>query len=221
VYRSIIAILSIVAVPALAAAQDEFRNGRTCIAEICVGDGLVEVGKVKWDAAKVAVPFEKPEPITSYKVPDRRKVQIEQMYRGNLARALPYLAGSAFDQSVLSSLSGIIVCEHRGGIAGTFTDKSGNPIKVVITLVPDAKDVSIQHWIVTNIERHYVGANTEEKREAKRAEMDKVYAAAISTTLPSGRGMYHMSGDRLYLTLRRDDESYRRLGMHPSCATSR
>lgn len=216
-HRSIIALASILCVQSPAVAQDAFRNGRTCIAEICIGDGLAEVSKVKWNPAKVMVPLEKPEPIASYKVPDRRKAEIGKIYRGDLTRAMPYLAGSGFDQSATALLDGIVACEHRGGIAGTFNGKDGNPTKVTITLVPDAKDAAVQRWTVTNVERHFVAADTDAKRDAKRAEMDKIYAAAASTQLPPGSGMYHMSGDRMYLTLRRDDASYRRLREHPLC----
>lgn len=219
-HRSLITFLSTLVIAAPAFAQDVFRNGRTCIAEICIGDSLAEAGKVKWDLARVNNPFEDRVPITAYKVSPRRKAEIEKIFRGDLSKALPYLAGQGFDQSILPALADVVMCEHRGGVSGTFKDKSGIPTKVFMTIVPDAKDASVQRWLVTNIEQQFVAADTDAEIEAKQAQMDEVYAAAPSAGGAPGAGSYHMSGNRLYLTMNRERTSYQRLQEHPKCAAA-
>jgi hypothetical protein len=78
----------------------------------------------------------------------------------------------------------------------------------------------VQRWLVTNIERQFVAADTDEKMDAKRAEMDKVYAAAPSAESKAETGSYHMSGNRMYLTMNRERTSYQRLKEHPKCAAA-
>jgi hypothetical protein len=219
-HRSLITLLSTLVVATPAFSQDVFRNGRTCIPEVCIGDGLAEASKVKWDLARVNNPLDERMPITASKVSPRRKAEIEKIFRGDVSQAMPYLAGQGFDQSILPALAGVAMCEHRGGVSGTFTDKNGNPTKVFMTVVPDAKDASVQRWLVTNIERQFVAADTDKEMDAKRAEMDKVYAAAPSAESRAETGSCHMSGNRMYLTMNRERTSYQRLKEHPKSAAA-
>jgi hypothetical protein len=41
--------------PMLGFAQSYEKNGLPCIAELCVGDGLEELSRIKWDRAKSAL----------------------------------------------------------------------------------------------------------------------------------------------------------------------
>jgi len=218
--RRAVVLLSILGIPALAGAADAFKNGQPCMDGLCIGDGLAEVAKIKWDQAVVHVPFEPKVPIATLKVTDKRRAQIEKIYRGDLGKAMPFLAGSSFDQTAVPALRGLAACEHRGGIAGNFTGKDGNPIEVGLTLLPEPNDPRVQRWMVTNFERHHVNARTEQQQDALRAKMDVLYEAAIRTDVKTGQGMYHMSGDRVYLTMKVGREGYAALKQHPLCATA-
>lgn len=217
---AVILLMGIAAVHSVGTAAEAFKNGQPCMDGLCTGDGLAEAAKIKWDPAVVHVPFEPKDRIATLIVKDKRKAEIEKIYRGDLSKAMPYLAGSGFDQAAVPALRGLVACQHRGGIAGTFTAKDGNPTKVVLTLLPDPKDHGNQRWIVTNFERHFVNAKTERQQDAVRAEMDARYAAAAGSNVKTGLGMYHMSGDRVYLTLRVASEDYAALKSHPLCATA-
>ncbi len=50
--------------------------------------------------------------------------------------------------------------------------------------------------------------------------MDKVYAAAPSAESKAETGSYHMSGNRMYLTMNRERTPYQRLKEHPKCAAA-
>ena len=78
--RTVIALVSIWAVYPLANAAEAFRNGQPCMDGLCIGDGLPEVAKVKWDPAVVHVPFEPKEAIASLKVKDKRRAAIEKIW---------------------------------------------------------------------------------------------------------------------------------------------
>jgi len=218
--RRAVLLLSVLGLHSPVMAAEAFKNGQPCMDGLCIGDGLAEVAKLKWDPAVVHVPFEPKVPITTLKVTDQRRAQIERIYRGDLGKAMPFLAGSSFDQTAVPVLRGLAVCEHRGGIAGTFTGKDGNPVKVGLTLLPEPGDPKVQRWMVTNFERHYLKAKTIEQQDAIRAQMDVLYEAAIKTDVPRGQGMYHMSGDRVYLTMKVGREGYAALKQHPLCATT-
>lgn len=216
--RIFVLLVSILGAQSVVAAEAVFKNGQPCMDGLCIGDGLAEVARIKWDPAIVQVPFEPKEPIASLKVKDKRKAEIERIYRGDLGKAMPFLAGSAFDLSAVPALKGLAVCEHRGGIVGTFTGQDGNPTQVGLKLLPDPNDSKVQRWTVTNFERHFVNAKTEQQQDAVRAQMDKLYAAAVATDVKPRQGMYHMSGDRVYLTMKVEREAYAALKTHPLCA---
>lgn len=218
--RTVILVFSIVWAQVLVAAEGSFKNGQPCMEGLCIGDGLAEVAAMKWDPATVHVPFEPKEPIATLKVKDGRRAEIERLYRGDLTKAMPFLAGSGFDQTAVPALRGLASCEHRGGIAGRLTDKDGNPIKANITLLPDPEDPRVQRWTVTKLERQYINAKTIAQQDVIRAEMEVRYAAAIKVDMGSRRGMYHMSGDRVYLTMMVGRDGYAALKQHPLCATA-
>jgi hypothetical protein len=141
--------------PTIASAQSYEKNNLPCIPELCLGDSLAELGKLKWDRAKS--PFSltsgKPDyvgsrPLSSYELAEAKRV-----YRGDVNKAAPYLSTGAFDQTTIPLLAAVTAACQKQELQGAFTSPSGNPTIVKISLLPDRGDAAIQRWTVTSISR--------------------------------------------------------------------
>ena len=156
----------------------EKPDGYACIPEICIGDGLHEVRKLKFEQAKenrldsngewipglagvptvpskAILPIEPNKPLNSpylgYSFPN---------YRGSdqaLKAASNYLTTQKFDNKALDILvPELVVCPElialHEGLIGRFVSLNGTKNIIEIQLVPDEKGTG-QSWKVTHITR--------------------------------------------------------------------
>jgi len=79
-YLSVLLVLS---VPTLGFAQSYEKSGLPCTAELCIGDGLAELGKVKWDRAKAALSLSgKPDYVGSRSLDHFEVEAVKRIYPG-------------------------------------------------------------------------------------------------------------------------------------------
>ena len=120
--------------PMLGFAQSYEKNGLPCITELCVGDGLEELSKIKWDRAKSALSLMgKPDYVGSRPMGASDITTVKQIYRGDVSKAVPYLSHEAFDAKAIPLLASITAACGRKELQGTFTTESGNARLIVST----------------------------------------------------------------------------------------
>jgi hypothetical protein len=168
--------LLVLLIPAIALAQGYEKNGLPCISELCIGDGLPELGKIKWDRAKSDFSITgKPDYVGSHPLPATAVTLVKNVYRGDLTKAAPYLSYQAFDGSGLALLANVSAACATQELRGTFTSQNGNPTSVKIALLSDKHDVSIQRWTVTSISRNYPAAVSDAQKADIRKQLNERY----------------------------------------------
>lgn len=152
-------------------ANSEYRkNGWPCVKEICLGDGLDELRKLKWDKVSKA----------STMLVKRSMDELKNNYRGQLIASAPYLVSNAgdilrFDNQTLSKLDEVIaVCTETPSLSGTFTTQSGNPTTVDIELIP-TQDNNEHKWMVVSIKREFPMVSSNIQHEEIRAQLEARY----------------------------------------------
>jgi hypothetical protein len=93
-------------IPTTIPAQQYEKNGLPCIPELCIGDGLPELGKIKWDRAKSDFSITgKPDYVGSQPLTATAVTLIKKDYRGDVTKATPYLSYQASDNNGLALLA--------------------------------------------------------------------------------------------------------------------
>ena len=162
--------------PMLGFAQSYEKKGLPCIAELCIGDGLEELGKIKWDRAKSAFSLMgKPDYVGSRPLQASDITTLKQIYRGDVSKATSYLSYEAFDTKAISLLANITAACGRKELQGAYTSESGNPTTVKIALLTDKNDVAIQRWTVTSISRSFPAAVSAAQQADIRKQLDERY----------------------------------------------
>ena len=208
------------------AAQDYEKNGMPCLAEICVGDSLPELAKIKWDTASIGGWVnDKTTPIAGTKVTPMEMTQLKTIFPQPTAAAAPYLKHKKFDNAAITTLAGVTVACAESEMAGTFTTASGNPTIVMITMLADAADPAKQSWRVHKIIRKFPKAVTSEQMAEVRNQLKERYVkydvnnAKIGNAKP-GDGRVGISGYadiQFGMYMQRGMEFQNRLKMHPAC----
>ncbi len=175
------------------ASNSEYRkNGRPCVKEICLGDGLDELRKVKWDKSNRA---------NRAKVTKMQMTALEEIFRGKLIASAPYITwpiygGGEFDNQALSKLDEVIaICNGFLSLSGTFTTQSGNPTTVDIELIP-TQDNKEQKWTVVAIRRSFPMASSKKQYEEIRAQLETRYGEFIDTY---ARRQKRADGEKYYV----------------------
>jgi len=162
--------------PMLSLAQSYEKNGLPCIAELCVGDGLQELSRIKWERAKSAFSLmDKPDYVGSRPIGASDITTAKQIYRGDVSQAVSYLSYEAFDAKAIPLLARITAACDRKELRGTFTTESGNPTTVKIALLTDNSDVAIQRWAITSISRSFPAAISAVQQADIRKQLDERY----------------------------------------------
>ncbi len=152
-------------------AENYEKNGYPCMSDVCLGDDLVALQKVKWEPAKI-------------RDEGRRALKkVKKKYRGSdedLLKAAPYLSGK-FDNEGLKFLQNVKASCQIDAVGGKFITENGNKTNVVIMLMgPPSK----QKWKVTMIKREFEGAVTDAQKKEIITTLVKRYEkftpAAIS-----------------------------------------
>lgn len=215
-----------VALPMASPAQPVEKNGLPCVAEICLGDGLEELGRIDWKPAMSP----RGGPKNPLRVRDRRvetadRSHIDRVYRGVPPAAAPWLADRAFDREGLAALAGVKAACAEHWAEGTFTSSAGNPTTVTIKRLPD--DAGGQRWTVFAIRRQIVGAVTPQQRDEAHAALRERYAAFDMMRRPrpatSQRAWFDMMSATQFgfrLTMATDPQLGTRLRAQPACGGS-
>ncbi len=156
--------ISLISAPSFSAEQYE-KNGYPCMSNICLGDDLQTLKKVKWEPVKNIKAFARKE--------DLRK--INKTYRGkeeDLAQATPYLK-KGFDNSGLDLMQKVKAACDINAVSGKFMTESGNKTHVVVMMMgPPGK----QRWQVSMIKREFEGVVTQAQQLEVKNELLKRYA---------------------------------------------
>ena len=169
-------LLLLLSAPTLGFAQSYEKNGLPCITELCIGDGVQELSKIKWDRAKNALSLPgTPDYVGSRPLGASDVTTVKRVYRGDVSKVAPYLSYGSFDAKAIPLLATITAACGRRELQGTFTTESGNPTTVKITLLTDKDDVAIQRWTVTSISRSFPAAISAAQQAEIRKQLDERY----------------------------------------------
>ena len=159
--------------PTIALAQEYSRGGRACLEELCLGDGLAELGAIEWDTAMSS---------SGNGASRTRSVgrgesnRIANRYKGNTAGIVGYLADGRFDNGALAGMARITAACETQSMQGNYTTASGNPTLVLVSMVADPADPGVHRWEVRRISRKVPGAATREQQDAAKASLEERYA---------------------------------------------
>ncbi|MFT7722343.1 MAG: hypothetical protein QM788_05880 [Roseateles sp.] len=225
--KALLVTVAMITTPAFSQGATYEKNGLPCVAEICLGDGIPELSKVKWDRSKN--PFSSPQkPLytSAKKVTDGEKRLLASRFKGDTAGALPFLADSLFDSTALAGLARVTAACERHELIGTYTTESGLPTRVGISLIPGQSDTSTQHWTVTSIIRYFPAAVTNAQKTELESQLGERYRAFDITKTKNakpGEGRYSKNFGPSFgfnLLLFRGIEEGNRLKMHTACGGS-
>lgn len=211
----------------LCQAQQVVKNGLPCVAEICLGDGLPELGKVQWDRAKN--PFsdpKKPFYTASRKLTALEMGMVQAQFRGNLNPVSAFLADGLFDSGSLPGLARITAACNKNTLFGTYTTASGNPTRVGISLIPIKSDPTRHQWTVTTIVRTLPAVVSSQQIAEAKTELNARYKDFDSNRLGlprpgEGRFAYNLASDfGFHFFLMPETDELDRMKMHPACGGS-
>ncbi len=213
-------------IPTIASAEEYTKNGFPCVSELCLGDGIEDLSKIKWDRARAAfvnLLTGKPRYTSTFKPRDFETLSAKEVFRGNLDRTMPYLVDGVFDNEGLVHLSRLRVACSTWKLTGSFTSAGGNPTRVDIILAPLDNDTSTQKWTVSAIWRTFPSAITFEQKEEVRSQLHERYREL--TTSEHGRLMIDNMGSGtltqgLYLDRLHGGDIQNQLKKHPECGGS-
>lgn len=198
-----------------------------CVAEICIGDGLEKLAKIKWERSRNMFNVTDKVLYTStIKISGSGINLIKMTYRGDVEKVAPYLSAKEFDSLALPGLASIKAACEQDQLIGHYVTSSGNPTDVGISLQPDLNDSSIQRWTVIFINRKLPSVVTNAQIADAKKQLDERYAdfdlaAHPKVRLKNGDGRYMISGSPnntyFQLSLFHDMENTNRLRMHPLC----
>jgi len=206
-----------------ATAQQYEKNGQPCVAELCVGDGIAEIAKVKWDTAvgSFSIGNQYP-PVAGSKVSDSDLKRLKTVYPEVSGASAPYLQDKKFDNAALPALAKLGVQCSQDYLEGNYTTANGNPTHVRISLIPDAKDSSKQTWFVTLISRQFPASVTNEQRAEVRSQLQERYKRWLEKRSNPKPGESRVEIDRyndvkLNLVNFQGLEEANRRKQHPQC----
>jgi hypothetical protein len=202
-------------------AQTYEKKNLPCAVEVCLGDGLPELQKVKWERAQSPLlTSQQPDYVGSSPISPQTLQSVKRIFRGRVTEAAPYLALSAFDQQGLALLKDLTAACWYEELWGRYTSQGGNPTEVKIALLPDKNNVSAQRWTVVAIERRYLQAVSATQKQDVEKQLLERYGRFKGG--PAGKpGPFRLFDDDtsvfgFELRLPRDfrDDDFKR---HPAC----
>ena len=159
------------------------KDGWPCVRELCIGDRLDDLSKIKWE--KVALKKqEKKKPSTT--VAD----DVERVFRGSrsagvngpsasMAVLVQYFesSGGTFDSGLLKELPKLYTCNQLQ-LKGVFYTASGLKTEVTILLIP-LPDAQSQEWRVVSITRYWQTSMTNDQRSTLISTVEGNYFAYV------------------------------------------
>jgi hypothetical protein len=151
------------------------RNGRACLEELCLGDGLEALAKIDWDVAGYTA--DKP---SGTRPVDRGETnRFTNRYRGDVTGLIGYFADSKFDNSALPKMAKIVAACETQYVQGTYTSPSGNPTTVLVSMTASAATPEDQRWMVTNIKRQIPSATSPQQITDAKASLEQRYSRFV------------------------------------------
>lgn len=218
-----------------AAASRYVKNGLPCVLELCVGDGLEELKKVRWqpvrpDPFRVGVT---PQMLwsASQGIKQNEKLIIDQAKRewqGDVSKVFRYLAQGSFDAEALLSLAGITASCTGNVIYGTYPSDAGSPTTVSIGLRYANTNSAAQKWVVVGISRSIPNSSNLSMNESQRIRDDLaerykgmmlLYATGSGTQAqaPHGTGQVNFLGTVVTLAGTDKVNNFEKFKLHPHC----
>lgn len=163
------------------------KNGFPCVAEICIGDGLLELQNIHWQLV------EEKDIESDTRIEILRDIKLG--LKGNFpTQVIPFLVAYKFDATVLPMISGITaVCgiKYGGYLRGNYVSDNGNRTEVGISFMPKSIDSTEQQWTVSRIRRYVETRMNEQDVVAAEHKLGERY-----TKFVKGINSYGYSGRR-------------------------
>jgi hypothetical protein len=153
-------------------AQSVVKNNLPCIAELCLGDGLEELQKIKWDPLRTE-PFNLP--MIEMPAPTAGPLGFKSIFIGRHGKTENYLNARKFDSNSLRGMANVKVACGLNRLVGSFTSINGNPTTVTISLGPNQANSTEQRWVVVEILRKIPNIVTDEQAKEAYARLGSIY----------------------------------------------
>lgn len=224
-FKTLVLALPLLALIPAAQAQPLEKNGLPCVTEICLGDGLAELAKLKWTPAQTSFKINNKLQATSErKLSEDDKKSLKALFPDADAAA-PYLYEKQFDTAALPALGRVTAACDVNELFGTF-GSSAAPTKVGISLMPALSDPNRHVWTVTSIVREFPDVSSIEQKSSVTLMLKQRYSkfGAGTRELPltkPGDGRFFLGGMSNFgfgLSMVRAPDEDKRLKLHPLCA---
>lgn len=185
------AALALVCASGPAAAQYA-KDGRACVDNLCLGDGIDALEGVQWDTAIKPGSERSPEPSKSRSLGRGETNRTNNRYRGSFPGIVGYLADGRFDNGALAGMKGVTAACETQSMQGTFTSGGGNPTTVLVSMVANPGNPGEHRWEIRRISRkvpNAVGA----ARDAAKKQLEERYKAFTSRYRAPGGDMLQVN----------------------------
>lgn len=202
------------------------KKGLPCVEEICLGDSIPELAKIKWLPAESPVKVNNKAVLTSARqLSDSDLLGLKATFP-DPSQAGPYFYNRQFDQGALAGLSRTAVACESNELFGTYISGNGSNTRVGVSLMPVGGDPAKQAWTVTTIARDFPGSTNNQERSIVNAELKKRYHKFgasnpdVGTPKP-GEGRFIANGMKqagFALAMVRATDESKRMKTHPACS---
>jgi hypothetical protein len=160
--------------------QDFVKNGRACITEICLGDGIDELRKINWL------------PASRYTPSDLEKLHLNNFFPEKPSESLSqYLIAKSFDSRALNDLSKItFFCKEDSPTLSGRYKTANSSTEVFISLQPKSNTESNLSWQVVSMRRFLTSSSSfsEEDELAFKKQVSERYKDFMPKELTAAFG---------------------------------
>ncbi|WP_298469125.1 hypothetical protein [uncultured Erythrobacter sp.] len=168
------------------------KEGRACVDNLCLGDGIEALEGVQWDTAIKPGSERNPEPSKSRSLGRGETNRTNNRYRGSFAGIIGYLADGRFDNGALAGMKGVTAACETQTMQGTFTSGGGNPTTVLVSMTAEPGNPNAHRWVIRRISRkvpNAVGA----AGDAAKKQLEERYRAFTSRYRAQGGDMLQVN----------------------------
>ncbi len=202
------------------------KNGLPCVDQLCLGDSIAELAKIKWLPAENPVRLHNKPVLTAERPMHQSDLLALKSTFPDPTQAGPYFHNRQFDQGALPGLTRTHAACEANELFGTFVSPDGSTTRVGVSLLPVADNTSRHAWQVTTIARDYAGHSSNQERSVANDELKKRYYKFgagnphVGNPKP-GDGRYFPNGMNragFALAVVRGSDEDQRMKMHPACS---
>lgn len=202
------------------------KNGLPCVEELCLGDSLAQLSKIKWLPAESPVKVNNKAVLTAARQMSDSDLLMLRSTFPDPSQAGPYFYNKQFDEAALPGLTRTMAACESHELFGTFISPNGSTTKVGVSLLPVTTDPARQAWTVTTIARDFPGTANNQERSVVNEELKKRYfkfgASNPDVGNPKpGEGRFYANGlsrAGFALSVVRANDETKRMKLHPSCS---